>query len=142
MRSPLTYRLPAARACSEGGFTLVEVLVAMFILLVGIVAAFGVFSSSKNASLASQRQEIAVHQAQREMERLRAFQYAELGLTATPVASTDPNNPNNKVLAGNKFRVKTSPVLDEDLVLKSTGDAPSAQINPGPEAFTDRKSVV
>jgi prepilin-type N-terminal cleavage/methylation domain-containing protein len=124
---------------AEAGFTLVEMLVAMAVLLVGIVAAFGVFASSKNASLVAQRHEVAVHQAQREMERLRAFTYTELGLTSLPSHSTDPNNPNYRVQPGDQFRSKTNPApcggggqppcnVDEDLV--SAG-----LIEPGPTHF-------
>jgi prepilin-type N-terminal cleavage/methylation domain-containing protein len=113
----------------QAGFTLVEMLVAMAVLLIGIVATFGVFASSKNASLAAQRNEVAVHQAQREMEKLRAYRYTELGLASMPASSSDPNNPNYRVQAANKFRSKTNPVLDEDLVS-------GGLIAPGPESFT------
>jgi prepilin-type N-terminal cleavage/methylation domain-containing protein len=125
---------------NQAGFTLVEMLVAMAVLLIGIVATFGVFASSKNASLVAQRQEVAVHQAQREMERLRAYRYTELGLTSMPSTSTDPDNPNYRVQSGNKFRSKTNPApcggsgqppcnVDEDLVS-------GGLIDPGPESFT------
>jgi prepilin-type N-terminal cleavage/methylation domain-containing protein len=133
MRAPKNFN-------SQAGFTLVEMLVAMVVLLIGIVATFGVFASSKNATLASQRHEVAVHEAQREMERLRAFRYTELGLTSMPSTSTDPDNPNYRVQSGNKFRSKTNPApcggsgqppcnLDEDLVS-------GGLIDPGPETFT------
>jgi prepilin-type N-terminal cleavage/methylation domain-containing protein len=121
---------------SQEGFTLVEMLVAMAVLLIGIVATFGVFAASKNASLVAQRHEVAVHQAQREMERLRAFRYSELGLTSAPATSSDPNNPNYRVQASNKFRSKTSPVLDEDLVINGVGGYSGGLIDPGPESFT------
>jgi prepilin-type N-terminal cleavage/methylation domain-containing protein len=114
---------------SESGFTLIEMLVAMAVLLIGIVATFGVFASSKNATLVAQRHEVAVHQAQREMEKLRAYSYSELGLESMPSQSTDPTNPNYRVQSGNRFRSKTSPQLDEDLVS-------GGLIKPGPESFT------
>lgn len=117
----------------------------MLVLVVGILAVFGVFASSKDATLVSQRQEVAVHQAQREMEQLRALLYGELGLKLAPGQSTDPKNPNYRVQSGNRFRVKSNPApcggsgqppcnLDEDLVLPA--DAPAGVIDPGPEAFT------
>jgi prepilin-type N-terminal cleavage/methylation domain-containing protein len=123
---------------SEAGFTLVELLVAMSVLLIGIVATFGVFASSKNANLVSQRHEVAVHQAQREMERLRALKYTELGLmTPLPTHSNDPNDPNYRIQANGNFLVKTSdcggsnqPPCEEPLV---SGD--DSRVEPGPTPF-------
>jgi prepilin-type N-terminal cleavage/methylation domain-containing protein len=127
----------------QHGFTLIELLVAMFILLTGIVAAVGVFASSKDATVVSQRHEVAVHQAQREMEQLRALSYSEIGLDSTPATSTDPKNPGNRVLSGGQFRVKTNPApcggggqppcnLDEDLDV----DTSNGEVKTGPEDFT------
>ena len=102
-------------------------------LLVVIVATLGLFTSSKAVNLVAQRHEIAVHQAQREMEQLRSLKYSELGLKTTPSASSDPKNPDYRVQSGNRFRVDTNPVLDEDLVLQA--EVPGSAIDPGPDTF-------
>jgi prepilin-type N-terminal cleavage/methylation domain-containing protein len=130
------------RHLDERGFTLVEMLVAMLILMVGIVASLSVFSSSRNATLASQRHEVAVHQAQRELERLRALDYSELGMTSAPSPSADPRNPNCRVQSGGKLRVKPvagqpcaqSSSSDEAFVL--TADVPGGKVDPTPTSFT------
>jgi type II secretory pathway pseudopilin PulG len=145
---PAPFNLPDARpaivgsasgAQREGGFTLIEMLVAIFILMVGIVATLGLFTSSKTVNLVAQRHEIAVHQAQREMELLRSLKYSQMGLKSAPSTSTNPKNPDYRVQSGSplQFRVITSPVLDEELVLPNN-DGPSATeaaIDTGPDSF-------
>jgi type II secretory pathway pseudopilin PulG len=109
---------------------MIEVLVAVFILLVGIVATLGVFGSSKRTTLVAQRHEVAVHQAQREMEKLRAMKYSELGLEATsaPAHNADPNNPDNRIVNDGNSKFRTFPALPlsdpaccEEQVTQSTG---------------------
>jgi prepilin-type N-terminal cleavage/methylation domain-containing protein len=110
---------------SEQGFTLIELLVAMIILLIGIVATIGVFGSSKRTTLVAQRHEMAVHIAQREMEKMRSLKYAELGLEVNSPndipTSTDPRHPNYRITSGHRFIV--SPTADEELVTQTTGAA-------------------
>jgi prepilin-type N-terminal cleavage/methylation domain-containing protein len=124
----------------ERGFTLVEILVAMFVLLVGLLATVGIFTSSKSMTLVSQRHEVAVHQAQREMEKLRALRYSQLGLnsTAGPSPSSDPKHPNFRVQSGGLFRATEGPPpVDEEFVLEDP-DEPDLEyeVEPGPVPFS------
>ena len=110
---------------NEQGFTLIELLVAMIILLIGIVATIGVFGSSKRTTLVAQRHELAVHVAQREMEKMRSLKYSELGLeinspTGVPT-STNPKHPNFRVSSSNRFIVSGS--TTEEMVTQTTGGA-------------------
>lgn len=126
----------------ERGFTIVEMLSAAILLIAGIAATFTVFTSSKNLTLVAQRHEIAVHQAQKEMERLRAFDYQELGLTSAPSAVADSRSPGCRVTQ-NATRLRVLPVAglvcnqslstDEGFVLPA--DAPEGVVDPGPETF-------
>jgi prepilin-type N-terminal cleavage/methylation domain-containing protein len=132
------------RLQGERGFTLVEILVAMFILLVGLLATVGIFTSSKSVTLVAQRHEIAVHEAQREMEKLRSLRYSELGMdtNTAPTHSSDPNNPNFRIQGSGLFRVRVPPCgsgvtpcpLDEEMALKNT--VSGGVITPGPEPFS------
>jgi prepilin-type N-terminal cleavage/methylation domain-containing protein len=144
-----TTRRSEAGVCflaGQQGFTLVEVLVAILILATGMIAAFGVFSSSKRASIVSQRHEVAVHQAQREIEQIRAYKYSEVALDSTPTCGApstpdcpaNPKHPNQRLQTGSKLRVKpagcggggTQP-CDEDIVV----DASNGKVKPGPDEF-------
>lgn len=77
----------------EQGQSLVEVVVAAVILLIGIGATFQALDLGRRLGLDAQRSEQGVSIAQREIERLRAVPYDELGLKTLPVSSSDPASP-------------------------------------------------
>jgi prepilin-type N-terminal cleavage/methylation domain-containing protein len=139
---------PSAIRADERGFTLVEMLMAVFLLSFGVAATIGVFTSSKKVNLLAQRHEVAVHQAQREIERLRSLPYNQVGLTAKPTLAnrleTDSNRIGYYVDAGttdaSSFTVRSAgaqPVLVEHLALPDS-DPPggdSFSIDPTPTTF-------
>jgi prepilin-type N-terminal cleavage/methylation domain-containing protein len=68
-------------ATREEGFTFIEVLVAIFVLAVGILAALGIFTRSGEASATAQRHDVAIGVASEEIEQIRAL---VLGRPGTP----------------------------------------------------------
>jgi prepilin-type N-terminal cleavage/methylation domain-containing protein len=120
----------------EQGFTLVEMLVAMFVLAIGIVATIGVFGSSKGVSVVAQRHEAAVHQGQREIERLRSLTYSQLGLTALPAVADRLESDPTKIgyYNGSSFVAKTGSAA-EQLAVLDAGHA-SYAVDPTPATFT------
>jgi prepilin-type N-terminal cleavage/methylation domain-containing protein len=83
----------SARA-GECGFTLVEIIVAMLLLTVGVLAVLGGLISSGTLTQGSQVHEAAIGFAEQQIELLRQQSFASLGMTAAPSPSTDPNDPN------------------------------------------------
>jgi Tfp pilus assembly protein PilV len=85
---------PCAR--DEAGFGLVEVLAAMIVLSVGILALFAMFESGIRHIKRASTVTTAGALADREMENFRAIRYASIGLpeslvtTATAPYSSDP----------------------------------------------------
>src|SRR5256885_13844316 len=77
----------------EGGFTLLEVMVAALILAIGILAIVGVFDSSRRLTTVSEKNEIIAHRAELELERIQAMPFAAVALTAAPSHSTDSSDP-------------------------------------------------
>jgi type IV pilus modification protein PilV len=71
----------------EAGFGLVEVLVAMIVLSVGILALFAMFESGIRHIRRASTVTTAAALADREMERFRALRYASIGLPDTLVAA-------------------------------------------------------
>jgi prepilin-type N-terminal cleavage/methylation domain-containing protein len=124
----------------EQGFTLIEMLVAMFVLAIGIVATMNVFTSSKAISVVAQRYEVAVHQAQREIERMRSLPYDQLGLTTQPAVSDRLTADPSKVgyFNGTNFTAKSAagaqPAVTEQLILPASN--PTGTVDPTPTPFT------
>jgi type II secretory pathway pseudopilin PulG len=115
----------------ESGFTVIEVVVAVMVMSVGIAATMRVFGGADRATLRAQSHQVAVQQAQAELERLTALPYGELALTAMPASSSDPRHPGFKV-SGNSFAVRNG--LGETFVT-SPGEGAAASVPPGPDTF-------
>jgi prepilin-type N-terminal cleavage/methylation domain-containing protein len=125
----------------EDGFTLIEVLIAVTVMSVGVAATMRVFGAAGRTTVRAQQQEVAVHQAQAEVDRLAALPYGELALSSTPPSSSDPKNPGFKV-SGSTFAVRSD--LSEALVL-APGPGATARVEPGPDEFavgTDGGTIV
>ncbi|KKL17068.1 hypothetical protein LCGC14_2489280, partial [marine sediment metagenome] len=106
---------------------LIEVLVAIAVLTIGIVATFGVFTSSKRTTMVAQRHEVGLHMAQRAMESLRTLKYADLKLTGTALDAGHADHP----LSGDNLsllvREGCSPACWEGLVVPDGG--PTGRVN-------------
>jgi hypothetical protein len=87
------------RVAAADGFSVVELMVAILILVVGIFSTFAVFDTSKRATHVSETQEGEIHVAQQELERLQTLAYTRLGLTGAPGPDSNPNSPNYYVTA-------------------------------------------
>jgi prepilin-type N-terminal cleavage/methylation domain-containing protein len=127
---PASHRRAGA-ARSEEGFTLIEVLIAVAIMSFGVAATMRVFGVAGRTTVRAQQHQVAVQQAQAELDRIAALSYGELALTSTPASSSDPKNPGNRV-SGTSFAVRSD--LSELLVLTPSTGA-TAKVEPGPEPF-------
>jgi len=77
----------------EDGFTIIEVLAAAIILMVGIASTFTVFDSSRRLSLVSERQTTLAQRAQNELERVLSLPWSQVALTGTSAQwSSDPSS--------------------------------------------------
>ncbi len=86
-------RAGASRAAAEQGFLLLEVMVAMFVLCVGLLATLAVFDDSNHLGSTTQRQQVATSVAEQAMEALRADSYASLALSSPLPSHTSDGNP-------------------------------------------------
>ena len=73
----------------ESGFGLVELLIAMIVLAVGILAVIAVFTSGAVALRRASAVSTATAIADAQMERYRALRYATIGFDAGELASAD-----------------------------------------------------
>lgn len=95
----------------EDGFTIVEALVAAFILTLGSLAVFMTFVAAIHNVQRSKESQFGISVAQREMEWVRSHPFASVATTgAAPTAEpSNPGSPLNRVLAGgSRFLIKRS----------------------------------
>jgi type II secretory pathway pseudopilin PulG len=129
-------------ASREDGFTIIEVLVAALILVLGAIATFGVLASATIDNQRAKATQIALNKAQEEIEALHSLSDEELALTSTPPHSNDEGNPNYRVSNG-KFDIKRGPPAAEPKELAVEGGTlypdkriEHAAVSPGPTSFT------
>ena len=67
----------------EEGFTIIEVLTAILILSIGIVATLAIFDSSRHLQTTAEHQTTLFQRAEAELERVLALPYSEVALTGT-----------------------------------------------------------
>lgn len=86
---------PAAARPRQAGLSLVEILVAVAILALGIVAIAGIFPASSGIISRAGRETTAVQVAQGQIERLRREPWASVALTldGAPCPQFDPAAP-------------------------------------------------
>lgn len=107
MRGLLAKRVREAGA--ESGLTIIEVLVASIVLVLGAAATFGLLAAAtKNAQRAKATQ-VSLDLAQEEMERLHSLPYESLAVSSLPETSSDPLDPGYRV-QGSQFALKRSPM--------------------------------
>lgn len=75
------------------GFSLIEVMAAALVLVVGILGLAGAFDSARRLTLLSERRTAMAHRAQLELERLQVYPYSELAMAAAPKHSSETKNP-------------------------------------------------
>ena len=85
------------RLAGEGGFTLFEMLIAMTVIAVGLMALVSSFDHSRELVSHAEKTEVASHQAQKAMERVLAMPYAQVAHATAPTHSTDTTSPANYV---------------------------------------------
>ena len=96
------------RLRSDGGFGLVELLIAMVILTIGLLAVVAAFSSGFVALNRASRVTTASVIADQQMELYRALRYTAIQLDATAVGTVDTKYTNDPVLGGNTASLVTA----------------------------------
>jgi prepilin-type N-terminal cleavage/methylation domain-containing protein len=81
------------RLRGQAGFTLIELLAAISVLTVGVFAVGTTLASSRAESSGAETQQAEIHRGQKEIERIEALPYSQVGLTAAPTTSTSATDP-------------------------------------------------
>lgn len=144
----MSLRPPHPGDAREGGFSIVEVLVAALILMVAAGAIATLASSASHNTFRAEQDQVVVNRLQNEMERIRQLPFNQVALTSKPVLSNDLADPAARVSAdGTLFDLNRNGTNTKPLALASgttpeghpvgcgaTG-LPVCGVNPGPEPF-------
>jgi prepilin-type N-terminal cleavage/methylation domain-containing protein len=84
--------VPRALA-GEEGFTLFELLMAITVLAVGLIALVTSFDHSRDLVSVAEKTEVASHRAERELERILSLPYAGAAHASTPASSLNSADP-------------------------------------------------
>lgn len=93
---------PIRRLDAEAGFSMIEVVIAVLVLVLGSLATFGILRAATTNAQRAKGTQVALDRAQQEMEALRSLSNSELALTELPPASTDRLSPDYRVNHGNR----------------------------------------
>src|SRR3954452_3061984 len=83
----------------DGGFSVVEVLVAALILTMTATAIAVLLNSANHNTFRAEGGQVVVNRLQNEMERIRQLPFSQVALTAKPTSSTQAGNPAERVSA-------------------------------------------
>ncbi len=93
----------------EGGFTLVEVTVGIFLVAVGLMAVASSFDVFRTLVTSSSNRNVAAHVADKQLEQLASVGWKDLELAATPVYQPDPKDPRSGVSPGPPPQYRADP---------------------------------
>jgi type II secretory pathway pseudopilin PulG len=123
---------------AQDGLTLIEVIIAAFVLAVGILGFMYNFDGARKLTLASERQTSAAHRAQQEVERLQSVPYSELAMSSAPThvgeTCSSTSNPDACVSSGSEptYQYDPSQGAKKPKLVIATGGA----VSPTPIAWT------
>jgi hypothetical protein len=125
----------------EGGFAIIEAVVAALILVVSALAIYDAYDASSRGTYRAQQNQVELGQAQQEMERIRSLPYDDINMTSLPNHDPDPTTPFYRVQSGSFDLNRSGSPNFAPLVVNGgtnfAGDGPLAGglIDPGPEPF-------
>jgi hypothetical protein len=130
---PLTERLRG-----ETGMTLVEVLVAAIVLILGSLATMAMVDAAHRTTYRAAQSQVIANRLQLEMEAVKRLEYSKVALTATPSPSGNASSPNNRVTSYggySTFALNRNGTNEATLVVNGTDGTSGGLIAPGPASF-------
>jgi prepilin-type N-terminal cleavage/methylation domain-containing protein len=123
---------PAERLADERGMTIIELMVAMMILVVGVLSTIAVLDRSRALGDRSEAREVIAFQAQRELERVISYPFNRVGHRTLPTGTN---------VAGGAFRFdQDASPRSEPLISLSTAPAGSLALEDWETAWDDDQS--
>jgi hypothetical protein len=120
----LRRRYAAATGDDVAGFSIIEVLVAAIVLVLGSMAVFLSFASALHNVQRSREAQIGISVAQSEMERIRVIPYDSVALVSMPTNSAEVTSPRNRLKGtgtATEFDLKRPTTIEEWRPVLTTG---------------------
>jgi hypothetical protein len=125
--STLRNRLQVS-ASAEDGLTIVEVVVAGMLLIIGGLGVFGMVDAATRNTYRAEQSQVVGNVLQREMEKIRALPYDDIGLTTLPANQSGEDNPNSRI-SDTSFYTRRAGTGLRPMVSEGS-------VAPGPEPFS------
>lgn len=103
-------------ARAEDGLTVVEVVVAGMILVVGSLGVLGMVDAATRNTFRVEQSQTVSNVLQRELEEIRELPYDEVGLTALPVFESGENNPNSRIVSPGLYNTRRNGTVPRAMV--------------------------
>jgi prepilin-type N-terminal cleavage/methylation domain-containing protein len=127
--------MPRALAL-EDGFTLFELLMAITVLAVGLIALVTSFDHSRDLVSVAEKTEVASHRAERELERILSLPYASVAHSSTPGSSENSADPAFYV-SGTNYQYDQGSTGPQSETLAAVG---GGSIGASPTTWTDSEA--
>src|SRR5688500_13259023 len=85
------------RIAAEAGMTVIEAVVAAFLLVGGALAVMAVIGAGTRNTFRAEQSQVAVNQLQEELETIKQLPFDEIAMPAVPQDSGDPDDPNSRI---------------------------------------------
>ena len=124
---------------SQRGFTLIEVVIAIFLLMLGSLTILSLVDASTRNNYRVEQSQVAVNQLEAELERIKRLPFEEVALTGVPSPSTDHGNPAWRVSSG-QFALERDgtdlrPLVVNGSSLEEGGTVAGGTLSPAPTPF-------
>jgi Flp pilus assembly pilin Flp len=109
----------------ERGITVVEVMVAAVLMVVGVIAMLTTFDGSRDLVTTSEKNGIAAHRGQLEVEKALSLDYRNIALTSAPGHSGSSSSPDYYANSDGTYQwdQSGSPKPADSMVVDATGGA-------------------
>lgn len=127
------------RLRSESGLSIVEVMVAALLLVLGALATLGLVDTAQRQTFRAEQSQVVSDRLQAELEALKRLEYNKVALTGTPTHSDDPTNPNYRVTnqtGYSTFALNKNGTDSATLAVNGSDSVTGGVVDPGPTPFT------
>lgn len=119
------------RLRDERGLTLIELMIAALICVIGVMATIGVMDTSRRIATKAELREAMAHHAERESERLLELPWENFGHPSAPITTASPAGNPTTWISGGEFQYDRNNTADTEpfaVLDAATGQVPHTSL--------------